>query len=122
MHELSVTESVLDIACKHAEKAQAAKVTDIYLVIGRLSSIVDDSVQFYWDVISKDTLCENAKLHFRRIPAELVCLDCSNKYELNQELTPCPACGSARVRVLTGDEFNLESIEIVKEDNDRKSN
>ena len=122
MHELSVTESVLDIACKHAEKAQAAKVTDIYLVIGRLSSIVDDSVQFYWDVISKDTLCENAKLHFRRIQAELVCLDCSNKYELNQELMPCPACGSARVRVLTGDEFNLESIEIVKEDNDRKSN
>jgi hydrogenase nickel incorporation protein HypA/HybF len=112
MHELSVTESVLNIACKHAKQAKASRVTDIYLVIGRLSSIVDDSVAFYWDVISKDTICENAKLHFRRIPAELICKDCGKKYILETELTPCPACGSARVRVTSGDEFNLESIEI----------
>jgi len=112
MHELAVTESVLNIVCEHAKKSQAKKVTDIYLVIGRLSSIVDDSVEFYWNFISKDTLCEGSKLHFRRIPAELVCLDCDNHYNLADELTPCPNCGSARVRVLTGDEFNLESIEI----------
>jgi hydrogenase nickel incorporation protein HypA/HybF len=112
MHELSVTESVLEIACKHAEQAQAKKVTDIYLVIGKLSSIVDDSVQFYWDFISKGTLCEEATLHFKRIPAELVCLDCDHKYTLDDELTPCPQCGSARIRVVSGDEFNLESIEV----------
>ena len=112
MHELSVTESVLEIACKHAEKAKAKKVTDIHLVIGRLSSIVDDSVQFYWDVISKDTICEDANLHFKRKPAELVCLDCKTEYTLKEELTACPNCGSARIRVLSGDEFNLESIEI----------
>jgi hydrogenase nickel incorporation protein HypA/HybF len=112
MHELSVTESVLEIACKHAEKAQATRVTDIHLVIGRLSSIVDDSVAFYWEVISKNTICENAKLHFRRIPAELICLECGHRYILDQELTPCPMCNSASVRVVSGDEFNLESIEI----------
>lgn len=114
MHELSVTESVLEIACKHAKKAQAKKVTDIYLVIGKLSSIVDDSVQFYWDFISEGTLCEEATLHFKRIPAEMVCLDCDHKYILDDELTPCPQCGSARIRVISGDEFNLESIEVQK--------
>jgi len=112
MHELSVTESVLEIACKHAKKASATRVTDVSLVIGRLSSIVDDSVSFYWDVISKDTICEGAKLHFRRIPAEMVCLECGNNYVLESELSPCPKCGSARIRVVSGDEFNLESIEI----------
>lgn len=112
MHELSVTESVLEIACKHAEKAQAIKVTDIYLEIGRLSSIVDDSIQFYWDLISKKTLCEGAVLHFERVPARLVCLECHHEYTLEQELQPCPKCGSARIRVLSGDEFNLDSIEI----------
>lgn len=112
MHELSVTESILEIACKHAEKAQAIKITDIYLVIGRLSSIVDDCISFYWDMISKDTICENAKLHFKRIPAILICLECDEQYTIEEELTPCPNCGSARVRILSGDEFNLESIEI----------
>ena len=112
MHELSVTESVLEIACKHAEEAKATRVTDIHLVIGRLSSIVDDSINFYWDLIAKDTLCENANLHFKRVPAELLCLDCKHQYELAHDLTPCPNCSSARVRVISGDEFHLESIEI----------
>ena len=112
MHELSVTESVLEIACKHAQQAQAIRVTDIYLVIGQLSSIVDDSVAFYWDIIAKDTLCEDAQLHFKRLPAELICLDCDHQYKLVDELMPCPHCGSPRIRVLSGDEFHLESIEI----------
>ena len=112
MHELSVTESVLEIACKHANKAQATKVTDIFLVIGRLSSIIDDSVQFYWDLISENTICEGAQLHFERIPATLVCLECDQQYQLEKELIPCPNCGSARIRVLSGDEFNIESIEV----------
>lgn len=112
MHELAVTENVLGIACKHAEKAQAKQVTDIYLAIGQLSSIVDESIKFYWDIISKDTLCEKSKLHFKRIPASLLCLECENQYEMGNELTPCPNCSSAKVKVLSGDEFHLESIEI----------
>ena len=30
-------------------------MTAIDLVVGELSSIVDDSVQFYWDLIAEDT-------------------------------------------------------------------
>ena len=75
MHELAVTESILDIAVKYAEQAGASRVSDLYLVIGRLSSIVDDSVQFYWDIVSQNTLCAGSRLHFQRVPAELLCLD-----------------------------------------------
>ncbi len=42
----------------------------------------------------------------------MVCLDCGKKYTLEDELSPCPKCGSAKIRVVSGDEFNLESIEI----------
>ena len=114
MHELAVTESILDIATKHARQANASHVTDIYLVIGQLSSIVDDSVQFYWDIISQDSICSAAKLHFQRVPASLSCLDCGTTYTLDGELTFCPACHSSRVKVISGDEFHLDSIEITK--------
>ncbi len=113
MHELAVTESILKIANTHAEQAKAKAVTDLYIVLGRLSSVVDDSVQFYWDFISKGTLCEGSKLHFERIPARLLCLDCAHSYELDGELEPCPSCLSNRVKVVAGDEFRLDSIEIL---------
>jgi hydrogenase nickel incorporation protein HypA/HybF len=116
MHELSVTEGILEIALEHANKAGAARVTQINLVIGRLASIVDDSVQFYWDTISEDTICQGARLDFKRIPAELQCQDCSTEYPIEQELTPCPKCGSYRTIIVKGEEFYLDSIEIEKED------
>jgi hydrogenase nickel incorporation protein HypA/HybF len=112
MHELAVTESILKIAEKHAIQAGAIKVTDINIVIGQLASIVNDSVQFYWDIVSKDSICENARLHFKRIPAKVVCLDCSHEYALPGELEPCPNCASMRIKIASGEEFWLDSIEI----------
>jgi len=114
MYELAVTESILDIALKYANNAQASRVTDLHLVIGRLASIVDDSVQFYWDIVSENTICQGAKLHFQRVPAQLTCLDCSNQYTLDTEMEPCPKCSSPRVKVTSGDQFFLDSIEIEK--------
>lgn len=114
MHELAVTESILDIAKSHAAIAGAIQVTDIHIVVGQLSSIIDDSIQFYWDMIAKDTICEKAILHFERIPATLLCENCSSKYQLEKELTPCPTCGSNRVKILSGNEFRVDSIEITK--------
>jgi hydrogenase nickel incorporation protein HypA/HybF len=112
MHELAVTQSILDLALQHANQAGADQVTDIYIVIGKLSSIVDDSVQFYWELIAKDTICEKARLHFERIPANLECLSCGEHYQLADELIPCPKCNSTNIKILTGNEFRLESIEI----------
>ena len=116
MHELSVTEGILNIAVEHAEKAGASKVTSITLVIGRLSSIVDDSVQFYWDTISENTICEGAKLVFNRVPATLQCQDCKTEYDIEQELRPCPNCKSYNIIITRGEEFYLDSIEIEKEE------
>jgi len=112
MHELSVTENILAIAQRHAAQAGATKVTAVYLVIGQLSSIIDDSVQMYWDLISENSLCAGAELHFERIPARLECDQCHEQYTLTRELSNCPACGSYAVTVLTGQEFYVAAIDV----------
>jgi hydrogenase nickel incorporation protein HypA/HybF len=112
MHELSVTESVLEIALRHGRSAQARQITDIYLVIGQLTSLVDDSIQFYWDMIAQDTLAHGARLHFKRIPAQLQCLDCNQRYTPGPLDMACTSCASTHVRVVAGDEFFVEAIEI----------
>ncbi len=116
MHELPVTENILKIVLESAQKNQATAVTDITLTIGSLSSIVDDSVQFYWNYVSQGTICEHAKLHFNRVIATLKCLDCDTTYSLIDDLTPCPSCGSINVIILSGEEFQVDHIEIIKEE------
>jgi hydrogenase nickel incorporation protein HypA/HybF len=115
MHELSVTESILEIASSHAQKANANKVTRINLVIGRLSSIVDDSVQFYWDVVAEGTICAGSTLKFTRIPAVLHCTTCSKDFEIDQILSPCPQCGGYQTTIKSGEEFYIDSIEVEKD-------
>jgi len=114
MHELMVTESILEITLRHARQAKAARISDLYLVIGSLSSVVDDSVQFYWEFISEGTAAEGAILHFRRIPAELACQACGHTYSPNENLT-CPVCESSDIQIIAGQEFFLEAIEIVED-------
>ena len=112
MHELAITESILNIALDHADRHGAARVTDLHLMIGQLSSIVDDSVQFYWDIISKETKCAGAQLHFERVPAQMICLDCRHTYAIMRGLEACPHCDGFHVRIHAGEEFRLESIEV----------
>jgi hydrogenase nickel incorporation protein HypA/HybF len=118
MHELAVTESILELANQAASENGASRVTEIFLTIGQLSSIVADSVQFYWDHISKGTPSEGAILHFERVPARLHCKDCGESYQLSEELLPCPACGRIALEIISGEELQIDHIEIMKEKDD----
>lgn len=112
MHELPITQSLLKIALDNAEKANASQVTALNIVMGELSSMVDDSIQFYWEIIAKDTIAEKATLHFRRIPAELQCMTCFNKYHPKDGELICPQCQGVGAKIISGEEFFLESIDV----------
>ncbi|MDL1911340.1 hydrogenase maturation nickel metallochaperone HypA [Chloroflexi bacterium CFX6] len=112
MHELSVTQSILKIALEHAEKADAKRVTDLHIVLGELSTMVDDSIQFYWDTIARDTIAAGATLHFRRVPAELQCMSCFKKYRPTEKELVCPHCGGVGAKIIAGEELFVEAIDI----------
>lgn len=112
MHELSVTQNLLEITLRQANLAGAKRITDIYLIIGQLSSIVDESVQFYWDIIARNTIAEDATLHFKRVPTQMICLDCQKEYSPTDNDFSCPNCHGTKVRVISGDEFLIEAIDV----------
>ena len=89
------------------------RIVAIDLVIGELSGIVGDSVQFYFDILSQGTLAQGAQLRFQRQPARAACPDCGHSYNAAPPLAPfCPVCGSLYIQVTGGRQFQLESIEI----------
>lgn len=110
MHELPITESILKIA---TDAAGGRRVSAIHLTVGDLASIVDDAVQFYFDIISKGTDAEGAALHFQRQPGVMTCLACGQRTEVRPPLPQaCPHCGDVSLRVTGGRELRVESIEV----------
>jgi hydrogenase nickel incorporation protein HypA/HybF len=116
MHELSITQALLDQVIRHAGAAQADRVSEIHIRIGQLSSIVDDSVQFYWPIIAKDTIAAGARLVIERVPAQFICAGCGQTFLFNEQRDYlCPHCGSMDVMLTGGEEMQLESIQIERD-------
>jgi hydrogenase nickel incorporation protein HypA/HybF len=113
MHELAVTQSILDVAVRHAEQAGARRILTINLVVGDLTGFVDDSIQFYFDFLSKDTLAQGARLVIERVAPLVRCHACGAEYPPpNSRLWSCPQCQALGGEVIAGRELSVASIEI----------
>jgi hydrogenase nickel incorporation protein HypA/HybF len=109
VHELSVAGAVLDTVLKHAEDRQ---VTSVNLRVGRMRQVVPSSLLFYWEIVSRDTLCDRARLELTEVDARLRCAGCDTAWEPDWPMFRCPDCGSADVRVEAGEELEVEFIEV----------
>jgi hydrogenase nickel incorporation protein HypA/HybF len=112
MHEMSVTESMMGVVLRHAERNHAGKVTRINLVLGEFSTVMQESVQFYFDIISKDTIAEGAELDFHRTRLIARCEGCGEEFEVVEYDFTCPGCKGEKTEIISGREFQVESIEI----------
>jgi hydrogenase nickel incorporation protein HypA/HybF len=113
MHELPVTQSILEIALRHAIKGGAKRILAINLTIGDLTGFVDDSIQFYFDYLSKETAADGARLTIERIPARARCHQCGAEYAPpDSRIWACPQCEALGGEVIAGKEFYVASIEV----------
>jgi hydrogenase nickel incorporation protein HypA/HybF len=112
MHELSITQSMLNLVLEQAEKAKAKRVGKIRLVIGEMTGVVSECVQFYFDFLSKGTAAEGAALAIKAVPTQAKCRDCGKVFELEEFDWTCPNCHGNNIEILSGKELFVESIEV----------
>jgi hydrogenase nickel incorporation protein HypA/HybF len=114
MHELSVTQSILDISLEYARNNQARQIVAIQLQIGEVTDFNDEWIQRYFDFVSKGTIAEGAKLRITRTPAKLQCQACSFVFSLDRSTweSQCPSCGSKDTHLIAGREFRVEALEV----------
>jgi len=112
VHELAVTQHVLDVVLRHAGASAASRVTRVELVIGDMTSFVDDSIEFCFDALSAGTIAEGAELVFRRVPVKIRCRDCGAEFVPASADWTCPVCGAYAGEVIAGQELYVDSIEI----------
>lgn len=109
MHELSLSSAVVNTVVKHAG---GRRVTVVSLRVGHLRQVVPDTLDFYFGFVARDTVCEGARLEQELVPALLACAGCGNEWEVDFPDFRCPRCGAAPAEVTSGNEFEVESIEV----------
>jgi hydrogenase nickel incorporation protein HypA/HybF len=115
MHELQATQSVLAKVLHKAGASNAKRIKTGHLAIGEIAELDHNSIQEYWEGISKGTPAEQAQLHFRLINAKVQCMACFKEYSPIDGQIHCPYCGSYGAKILSGEEFYIESIELDNE-------
>jgi hydrogenase nickel incorporation protein HypA/HybF len=112
MHEMSLTEGVVEILSEEARKQGFSRVKTVWLEIGILSGVEPEAMEFCFDAATRGTLAEGAKLEIIRTPGQGWCLDCGKTVALNDRFGACPECGLYRVQMVAGDEMRVKELEV----------
>lgn len=109
MHEMSITQGIIDICEQHAG---GRRVLSIDVEIGELSSVVQEAVEFCFEACSQGTLLQGARINFIRIPGMGHCQDCGADTPLAALFDSCRHCGGYQVTILSGEEMRVKEIEV----------
>ena len=118
MHEMGIALQIVEIATDSlpADLGQA-RVAAVNLKIGKLAAVIPESLRFCFDVAVKDTLLAGAKLAIEEVPVVAKCNDCDAQWTIDEPVFVCKTCQSGSLEILSGRELDIESIEVVEEEN-----
>jgi len=113
MHELSIVSSIVDCVVESIAAYPGAKVKEVRLRVGALSSVVEDSLQFCYGIATEGTALQESKLVVTVIPVVMHCEPCDADVELaSLQSFRCPRCGESVADLRQGRELEIESVEI----------
>ena len=113
MHEVSIAESLLDIAIENCTKDGYTKIESIKVKIGKASGVMPDSLLFAFEAMKVGTVAEEARLIIDEIPVSGVCNSCKNLFSVEDKyIIACPHCGNLSLRIDTGRELNIYEMEV----------
>ncbi|MDR3218188.1 MAG: hydrogenase maturation nickel metallochaperone HypA [Dysgonamonadaceae bacterium] len=112
MHEVSIAQSIVDLAIQQAESHSAIEVEELELEIGVLSGIEIPALAFALESCVMGTWLEKTRIVRHDIPGEGKCGDCGESFPIKDMFSACPFCGSFAVRITKGKELRIKSIVI----------
>ncbi|HEX4000304.1 MAG TPA: hydrogenase maturation nickel metallochaperone HypA [Pirellulales bacterium] len=113
MHELSIAQSLIELACEAAARDRCERVTRLFVRVGALSGVVKEALEFSFELAAEDTPCAGATLEIESVGLTVHCPKCdATKTVGGDYLFCCPTCGSPTPEILSGRELELVSVEV----------
>ena len=112
MHELAITEGIMDAAVPAALESGAKKILEIRLKIVELSGVFPECINEYFKVLSEGTIAEGAVLKVEKIPVSIHCAECGFEGPVDRHKVKCPKCGGIDYKITGGREYFVDSLEV----------
>ena len=113
MHELSIATSIVDAVTESASAYPGARVKEVRLRVGALASVIEDSLQFCWELATEGTPLAGAALVIHKLPVIVHCDACGVDSEIEGvQSFRCPHCGELAADLRQGRELEIDSIEL----------
>jgi hydrogenase nickel incorporation protein HypA/HybF len=112
MHEISIAQSILDVAAASLKDNAVRSVVAVSLRIGPISGVDPDALRFAMEVVAQGTPLEGADLRIETPPVRFRCTDCNHEFEAGEVQFSCPSCGGTRIKLISGDELEIVNLEV----------
>jgi hydrogenase nickel incorporation protein HypA/HybF len=112
MHEMSLAESVLHIIEDTARAEGCTKVKVVRLEIGQLAGVEAEALRFCFDVVTRDSIAQDAQLEIIETAGMGKCMQCGCETSIATLYEACPQCGSYGMNVIGGDAMRVKELEV----------
>jgi hydrogenase nickel incorporation protein HypA/HybF len=113
MHEMSIAVNIIELCEQELKKVNAKKIEKLNLIVGKLSGIVVESLQFALEASRQHSALSDATIIIEETPASMKCLKCGTEFESDDYYVQCPTCGEFRHEILGGKELLVKSLTVV---------
>ncbi len=115
MHEMSIALSIVEAVEAKAREEGAGRISGVDLLIGKLAGIEPESLKFCFSAAAKGTQAEGAVLAVDEPEGIGECGECGMRFSVTFYYAECPECRSLRIKIVSGEEFLIQSITIEEE-------
>ena len=111
MHELALSQSIVDLVIDRARNEGLREVTRVVVEVGAAAGVEPDALRFCFDVVAEGSLARGAELAIETVALQARCRDCACEFKPARLVSACPRCGSFAPLLLRGREFRVKSFD-----------
>jgi hydrogenase nickel incorporation protein HypA/HybF len=112
LHELAMVRGIYNVINEQIKEHDVNRVVQVRIVVGALTGVEDTTMKLCFEMYVQRTPLKGAELVIKRIPVKVRCRVCGNEYETGIPFSACTVCGNKKMKIISGDELYVESLEV----------
>ncbi len=113
MHEGNFTEQIVEALLSELSPYAGARPKRVCVEVGEMLHLIPETVRAHYEMLTRGTPLAGAELELQEVPVRVLCDMCGQRGTVeDHHVLLCPCCGASRVKVLSGREVIIRSIEL----------